>query len=213
MRSGGFSHCVFAGVLAILAGPMLLLCTLVILIDDGWPVLFQQVRVGKDGRPFLLFKFRTMRNRSNGMPLTAKDDCRITRSGRVLRKYKLDELPQLWNIFRGEMNFIGPRPEVPHYVNISDPAWREVLSVTPGLVDLASLAFRNEEVLLGRAGDIDLYYRTNLLPQKLALSAHYLHRRSRIWDIRLAFVTMLYLCAPRHFDPIRIQQMFDYEGY
>ena len=200
-----------AGVLLIMASPVLILCAFAIVAADGRPILFRQVRVGRYGRPFSLVKLRTMSTTSAGAAITTMNDPRVTRTGVIIRRYKIDEIPQLWNIICGDMSFIGPRPEVPRYVDMSNPSWREVLRVAPGLVDLASLMFRNEESFLGQQQDIDGYYREHLLPQKLLLSAYYQRHRTLIWDIRLMLLTILLVLAPYQVDAGRIANMFGYE--
>src|SRR5205814_5896559 len=116
-----------------------------------------------------LLKLRSMKAMSMGRRITARNDTRITAVGRRLREYKIDELPQLWNVFRGDMSLVGPRPEVPEYVDLSDPRWQTVLSVKAGITDLASLVLRNEERLLSEQMDAEIFYRDWLLPQKLEL--------------------------------------------
>jgi len=176
----------------VLASPVLILAALAIVLEDGPPVLFRQGRVGRRGRLFSLLKLRSMRSRSGGLKITAGADPRITRTGRFLRKYKLDELPQLWNVVRGEMSIIGPRPEVPEYVDAADPLWHEVLAARPGISDLASLVYRDEQELLRDVADPDSFYRSTLLPQKLKLSVFYNSRRNLFRDIKLLVLTVRY---------------------
>ncbi len=173
MNTGG--RIAAAGALIALA-PLLGLIALAVVSEDGRPVLFRQVRVGRFGRHFNMYKFRSMRMRP-GLPLTCKGDPRVTRVGRFLRAYKLDELPQLWNIIRGEMAWIGPRPEVPEFVDMGDPLWQQVLAMRPGLADAASIAFRNEEQLLAAVPDPQEYYRREILPRKLRMSIEHSLRR------------------------------------
>ena len=154
--------------------PAFLLIALLIRIEDGGPVFFRQTRVGRNGRFFQLLKFRSMRVNSPGTSITAATDTRITRVGRVLRHYKLDELPQLWNVLTRDMSLIGPRPEVPEYVDLNDSTWRDVLGFRPGITDLASLIYRDEEQVLARgSNDLDRYYREVILPEKLSLNLQY----------------------------------------
>jgi len=131
---------ILAGLSLLVCAPLLLFIAVAIWCEDGRPVLFRQVRIGRFGIEFELFKFRSMRRNQTGRVLTAEGDRRVTRSGRFLRKYKLDELPQLWNVVRGDMRLIGPRPEVPQFVALADPVWNAVLQVKPGITDLATLA-------------------------------------------------------------------------
>lgn len=188
----------------ILLSPVLLMAALLVLAFDGRPVLFRQTRIGRNGQPFRLVKFRTMRSRSCGSPITVLNDGRVTPIGRWLRKLKIDELPQLWNVLRGEMSLIGPRPEVPEFVELSDARWHKVLEVRPGITDLASLAFRNEEDLLGPAADPELHYRSVILPQKLHLNLHYQRSRSFSRDLKLLWMTARYSFVPWGFDRDRI---------
>jgi lipopolysaccharide/colanic/teichoic acid biosynthesis glycosyltransferase len=175
-------------------------------------VFFRQRRMGRNGRAFDLVKLRSMKRVASGGKITARNDSRITTVGKMLRKYKIDELPQLWNVFRGDMSFIGPRPEVPEYVDLSDERWQKVLLVKPGITDLASLAFRNEEDLLGDQGDVASFYRDWLLPRKLDLSAHYIRTRSFFTDVKLIALTLRHIAFPRQHDRHQIAKQFAYGG-
>ena len=202
-----------AAVLAIITvAPIVTVCALALVIEDGGPVFFRQRRMGRNGRAFDLVKLRSMKSVVSGGKITARNDSRITTVGKVLRKYKIDELPQLWNVFRGDMSIIGPRPEVPEYVDLSDERWQKVLLVKPGITDLASLAFRNEEDLLGDQGDIASFYRDWLLPRKLDLSAHYIRTRSFFTDAKLIALTLRHIAFPRQHDRHRIAKQFAYGG-
>jgi len=164
--------------LALLAlSPLFAAVALAIRLDDGGPVLFRQTRVGRYGRHFTMYKFRSMCS-ARGLPLTCEGDPRVTRAGCLLRGWKLDELPQLWNIVRGEMAWIGPRPEIPEFVSMDDPLWQQVLQFRPGLADAASVEFRDEEKLLASVPDPREYYRLQILPRKLRLSIEHSLRRS-----------------------------------
>ncbi len=166
--------------------PALLLLSGLILADSGWPVLFVQTRIGRHFLPFRLLKFRSMRNGSSSGPaITIGKDSRVTRFGGFLRRSKLDELPQLWNVLRGEMSLVGPRPEVPAFVSFPDPQWKAILAVRPGLLDPASLAFRNESEMLGSMANPSESYGAVILPHKLALSRQYLESRSIGSDLRI----------------------------
>lgn len=187
-----------------LLAPILLGIAIVIALMDGLPILFRQTRVGKDAQPFLILKFRTMRSGASGGSITAAGDSRVTQIGRWLRKLKLDELPQFFNVLRGDMSLIGPRPEVPDYVRFEDPLWQEVLSTRPGITDLASLAFRDEEQLLGPVPDADRYYRAEILPAKLRLNLLYLRSRSLLTDLRLLWLTAVYSLLPSTFSRSRV---------
>ena len=158
---------VAAAVGLLLLAPLLLLLALLIKLDSPGPVFFRQVRVGWRGRPFRIFKFRTMAVdlTPGGAQLTVAGDARITRTGNWLRRYKLDDLPQLIDVLRGTMSLVGPRPEVPRYVERYPAAWRDrVLSVRPGITDLASVHYRDENALLARAVDPEREYIEVILP-------------------------------------------------
>ena len=173
--------------------PVLLLITLAIKIDDPGPVFYRQVRVGKDGKEFRIYKFRTMIVDADkkGLAITVGRDNRITRMGRLLRKTKLDELAQLINVFTGEMSFVGPRPEVPKYVNMYTPYQRQVLLVRPGITDYASIAYRNENDMLAGAEDPERMYIDVIMPDKIELNMKYLREISPLADIRLIFSTII----------------------
>lgn len=171
--------------------PLLLLAALWVKLDSPGPVLFRQTRVGRHGVPFTIHKFRSMRQEP-GAAITVGEDPRITRSGRFLRASKLDELPQLWDVLRGAMSLVGPRPELPRYVALYPADLREqVLSVRPGITDPASLAFSDEAELLAAASDPEREYREVVLPAKLRLSADYAARASLRSDLRLIARTLL----------------------
>ena len=177
--------CVVSLVLLIALVPVFAVIALAILCETGLPILFKQARVGKDGRLFQVLKFRTMRKTSSGPSITASGDARITRLGKFLRKFKLDELPQFWNVLRGDMSLVGPRPEVPEFVDTKQAIWKYVLQVRPGITDPTSIAFRNEEALLAKASDRVAYYREVLLPEKLRLQAAYLGKMSMWQDLKV----------------------------
>ncbi|MEA2558555.1 MAG: hypothetical protein QOH06_59 [Acidobacteriota bacterium] len=169
-----------------IASPILLL----IAATSPRPVLFRQQRVGLNGRPFTLLKLRTMRVAPEGSQLTVSGDARITPVGRWLRRFKLDEIPQLWNVVRGDMSLVGPRPEVPRYVDES-PLWRQVLSARPGLTDPVTLRLRDEEALLASVENAERFYRERLLPWKLRGYCEYLERRSWATDLGVLGATAL----------------------
>jgi len=173
-------------VLLLVLSPVLAVAAIAVKCSGSGPIFFRQVRVGRGGKPFEIVKFRTMRTTSSPGPLiTGAGDPRVTRVGRVLRRWKVDELPQLVNVLRGEMSFVGPRPEVPRYVNMFAEQYRELLAVRPGITDIASMAFRDEETLLGRSSNPEDLYVREILPRKLALSHAYVRRRSFGLDLRL----------------------------
>lgn len=168
----------------LLLSPLLLAVAWWVKLDSPGPVFYRQERVGRHGRVFRIHKFRTMRVGADqaGPAITVGEDARITRAGRALRARRLDELPQLIDVLRGDMSLVGPRPEVPRYVALYPPALREqVLSVRPGLTDPASLAFRNEAEQLARAADPEREYVDVILPAKLASAAAYAQRAS-LWS-------------------------------
>ena len=174
-----------------LSSLVLLAASALVAATSPGPVLFRQTRVGLGGRPFTLLKLRTMRMAPEGSQLTASGDSRITPVGRWLRRFKLDELPQLWNVIRGDMSLVGPRPEVPRYVDASDPLWQSVLSARPGLTDPVTLRLRDEEAQLAGVGDVESWYRERLLPWKLRGYRDYLARRSWTSDLAVLGATVL----------------------
>jgi lipopolysaccharide/colanic/teichoic acid biosynthesis glycosyltransferase len=179
-----------------------------IILDDGPPILFSQTRVGRNGKLFQIWKFRTMRRDSQGSVVTAAGDRRITKAGARLRKYKLDELPQLFNVLKGEMSLIGPRPEVPEYVKLQAPMWQAVLQVRPGITDLATLLYRDEERLLAASRDPHGFYRESVLPAKLLLNLAYLLSRSFWQDLKLIFLTIRFSLFPQGFRPDLVKRSF-----
>lgn len=183
---------VISGAALVVLSPVLLLVALLIKIDDPGPVFYRQVRVGKDGKTFRIFKFRSMVVDADkkGLQITIGRDPRITRMGAFLRKTKLDELAQLINVFVGDMSFVGPRPEVPRYVELYTPYQRQVLLVRPGITDYASIAYRNENDLLAGAQDPEKMYIETIMPDKIELNMKYLHEISPLTDIRLIFKTI-----------------------
>jgi lipopolysaccharide/colanic/teichoic acid biosynthesis glycosyltransferase len=198
--------CSAAGLLLLL--PVLAGVALVIILDDGAPVLFNQIRVGRDGKQFRIWKFRTMRSGSAGSGITTAGDGRVTRAGKKLRKFKLDELPQLFNVLKGDMSLVGPRPEVPEYVEVEAPIWRSVLRFRPGVTDLATLLYRDEERILGASGDPNAFYRASILPAKLILNLAYHLSRSFRQDLKLILLTIRYSLLPESFDPDFIKRTF-----
>ncbi len=186
--------------LAVLVAVSPLLAALAALVraTSRGPALFRQVRVGLEGRPFVLCKLRTMRVQESGPQVTAGDDERMTAVGRFLRRSKLDELPELWNVVRGDMSLVGPRPEVPRYVDLTDPRWRSVLRSRPGLTDPVTLSLRNEEALLARVeGDREDYYLRTLQPFKLEGYLAYAERRTARSDLAVLARTMAVVAFAR----------------
>ncbi len=173
--------------------PLLLLIALAIWIDDPGPVFYRQVRVGRNGKTFRIFKFRSMVMDADkkGLAITVGRDSRITRVGTVLRKTKLDELAQLLNVILGQMSFVGPRPEVPKYVELYTPYQRQVLLVRPGITDYASIAYRNENDLLAGAPNPEAMYIEQIMPDKIELNMKYLREISPLADVRLILKTIV----------------------
>ena len=179
--------CSFLG-LAVLS-PVLLVVSVLEADTSPGGVFFRQERIGKDGRPFRIFKFRSMRKDNAGLKITTGNDSRITPVGRFLRKSKIDELPQLINVLVGDMSFVGPRPEVADYVNLYTPYQRQVLLVRPGITGLASIRFRNENDLLTASDDPNRTYVEQIMPRKIDLDLEYIPHASVFYDIKLIFQT------------------------
>ena len=175
----------------VILSPVLLAVALLVRIKmpDG-PVLFRQVRIGRDGKPFSLVKFRTMTGDQTGETVTVAGDPRITSLGAKLRRYKLDELPELWNVLLGDMSFVGPRPDVPGYADALTGDDREILQLRPGITGPATLKYRNEEELLAAVGDPVRYNDEVIFPDKVRLNRLYLHHRTLGMDLRLLWATV-----------------------
>ena len=182
---------VASGIGLILLSPLFVILAIWIKCDSIGPVFYKQVRVGRNNMDFQLFKFRSMRVGSDkkGLITVGGHDPRITRSGYYIRKYKLDEFPQLINVFKGDMSLVGPRPEVRKYVDMYTEEQMHVLDVRPGITDLASIRYRNENELLERVNDPDKYYVEVIMPDKLRINLEYVARHSFTFDIRLIFQT------------------------
>jgi lipopolysaccharide/colanic/teichoic acid biosynthesis glycosyltransferase len=184
--------------LAVLS-PLLLLVALVVKLTSAGPVLFRQQRIGRRGRPFFVLKFRTMVPDAPklGGPITFGNDPRITLPGGFLRRSKLDELPQLLNVLKGEMSLVGPRPEVPKYVEMFREDYNVILQVRPGITDLASIRYRDEAALLGKAADPESEYVHRVLPEKIRLAKEYVRRQSLRLDLSIIFATLVGLLGDR----------------
>jgi lipopolysaccharide/colanic/teichoic acid biosynthesis glycosyltransferase len=193
---------------AILA-PFLILISFLIMISNGPPVLFRQRRVGKNGKPFNILKFRTMNESGDQPAVTAAGDARVTKLGKYLRGLKLDELPQFINVLKGEMSLIGPRPEIPRFVDPQDMLWQEILQVRPGITDVATLCFRNEEQILGCARNKEYVYRRDILPTKLRLNRRYLVSRTWRTDGTLLWLTLKYSVFRNAVDYRKIAHSFN----
>ena len=182
---------IFAFLGLCLLSPVLLLIALLIWIErPNQPVLFRQPRVGKDGALFNIVKFRTMESGAKGGTVSVAGDSRITPLGSWLRRLKLDELPELWNVFIGEMSFVVPRPDVPGYVDQLKGEDREILRLRPGITGPASLKYRNEEVLLASVDDPQRYNDEVLFPDKVRINRYYLHHSSLRTDVKLVLATV-----------------------
>ena len=181
--------CAALGLLVL--SPVLLVCVLLVGLTSPGGVLFRQERIGKDGVPFTIYKFRSMRKDNAGLKISTSRDTRITPVGRVLRKTKLDELPQLWNVLKGDMSFVGPRPEVREYTDLYTPEQRQVLMVRPGVTGLASIRYRNENELLTASSDPNRTYIDEVMPAKLALDLKYIPRACVSYDIKLIWETLV----------------------
>jgi lipopolysaccharide/colanic/teichoic acid biosynthesis glycosyltransferase len=190
-----------ASVLLVLLSPVLVTVALAVRLSSPGPILFRQRRVGRNGVEFELLKFRSMRAGNSGPGVTAGGDSRITPVGARLRKWKLDELPQLLNVVRGEMSLVGPRPEVERYVRHYTPEQRAVLSVRPGITGVAQLEYRDEEALLAGRDDVEAFYIREVLPAKLALDLKYLRERTLASDLRILLRTAVALAARRRTTP------------
>lgn len=157
----------------------------------GGPAIFKQTRIGRHGKPFTIFKFRTMTVGHGGSSVSVAGESRITPLGAVLRKYKIDELPELWNVLIGDMSFVGPRPDVPGYADRLQGDDREVLELRPGITGPASLKYRNEEELLAAVDNPQGYNDTVIYPDKVRINRYYLHNYSFVSDIKMIVCTVL----------------------
>lgn len=188
-----------ASLALLLFSPLLILFAAAVALTSRGPVIFRQHRVGRGGRIFVLYKLRTMHPGQDLLQITAEDDQRVTKVGRVLRKMKFDELPEFWNVLKGDMSLVGPRPEVPRYVDLGNSRWRFVLETRPGLTDPVTLSLRNEEALLaGVPGDRERFYLETLQPYKLAGYSDYLRERSWRSDARILWKTSMAIILNRN---------------
>ena len=180
-----------SGLGLLVLSPLFLILAVWIKLDSPGPVFYRQVRVGRGNKDFRLFKFRSMRVGSDkkGLITVGGHDPRVTRSGYWIRKYKLDELPQLINVFIGDMSLVGPRPEVRKYVDLYTPEQMHVLDVRPGITDMASIRYRNENELLEQAADPEQYYRDVVMQDKLRINLEYIADHSFIKDLKIIFMT------------------------
>lgn len=193
---------VVAALALVVTSPLLLVIAVAVRLSSRGPVVFRQDRVGRGGEVFRMHKFRSMRVGQGGPLVSAAGDARVTRIGRLLRKSKLDELPQLLDVLAGHMSVVGPRPEVPRYVDQWPPAVRDViLSVRPGITDPASIELRDEDVLLARADEPERYYVDVLLPRKTALYVRYVQSQSLMGDMWILVRTVRAVLRPGRVVP------------
>ena len=187
-----FFDILLSGLGLILLSPVFLVIYIIIRSSSRGPGFYSQKRIGKNGIPFRLYKFRTMhRGSDRGRLITVGGkDTRITKAGYYIRKYKLDELPQLWNVFIGEMSLVGPRPEVEKYVRLYTPSQRVVLSVNPGITDYASIEFSNENELLGKSDNPERMYVEEIMPKKIQYNLRYINNRTLKEYFKIIFLTV-----------------------
>ena len=190
----------------IVLSPLIGLAMLAVKLSSPGPIFFRQERMGRGDRPFTLFKLRSMRVDAGGPAVTGSVDPRITPTGRWLRKTKLDELPQLWNVVLGDMSLVGPRPEVPRYVNLKDPRWQRVLAVRPGITDPLTLRLKDEESLMPAAeAERERFYLDVLQPVKLRAYLEYIERRTPWSDVGQVFATVFAIVRPgKGADPAEV---------
>jgi len=186
-----FFDIIFSALGLIILSPLLLVIWLLIVTESRGGGFYTQERIGKDGVPFRLYKFRSMRPDSDkGSLITiGGHDSRITRSGYFIRKYKLDELPQLWNVLKGDMSLVGPRPEVRRYVDLYTPEQRVVLRVRPGITDYASIEYADENEILGKADDPERTYIEQIMPEKIRYNLKYINHPTVGEDFKIIFLT------------------------
>jgi len=184
-----------SGLGLLLLSPLLAVVALLVKYGSPGPVIFRHKRMGKGSKPFEVLKFRTMVQDGprKGGQITFGDDPRITPIGRLLRKAKIDELPQLFNVLRGDMSLVGPRPEVQRYVEMFAEDYKEILRVRPGITDLASVKYRDEAAILGAAADPEREYAERVLPEKIRLAREYVRRQSLLLDLGIIFGTLFLL--------------------
>jgi lipopolysaccharide/colanic/teichoic acid biosynthesis glycosyltransferase len=181
----------------IVVGPVIGVAAVLIVLNSRGPVFFRQKRMGMNGQEFVLFKLRTMGSAQKGPMITAADDQRVTKVGRMLRRAKIDELPELWNVLRGDMSFVGPRPEVSEFVDLNEPLWREILEHRPGITDPVTLRLRNEEQLLAKVADKERYYREVIQPYKVRGYIRFVRDKSWKTDIRIIGRTLRAVAFPK----------------
>ncbi len=180
--------------------PGLIFISLIVLLSSGRPVLFRQLRAGRNGRPFNILKFRTMSTDRQAEKNAFEPGCdkRVTWAGKILRKTKLDETPQIFNVLLGHMSVVGPRPEVARYVELYPERWTRILSVRPGVTDRASILFRNEEEELRSSNDPEKHYREVILPRKMDIYEDYVSSLSFLKDVKIVFATIFAVLKQAH---------------
>jgi lipopolysaccharide/colanic/teichoic acid biosynthesis glycosyltransferase len=186
-----FIDLIISIILLIILSPLFCLISIAVYIESGRPVFYKQERVGKNWKNFKILKFRTMVNGSDsiGPKVTCKNDVRLTYTGKILRKYKLDELPQLVNVIKGEMSLVGPRPEIPKFAQFFSKEYTDILKIKPGISDFASIEFSDESQLFDQNKNVEEIYKTKILPQKIKLYYRYLTQKSLITDFKIIFAT------------------------
>ena len=175
----------------VIASPVLLAASVAVGTTSPGGVLFRQERIGRGEKPFIIYKFRSMRKDNAGLKITTGHDARVTPVGKFLRKSKIDELPQLWNVLKGDMSFVGPRPEVKEYTDLYNEEQRQIFLVRPGITDLASIEFRNENDLLTESEDPNRTYIEEIMPRKIDLGLTYIEKLSLGYDIKLILRTLV----------------------
>ena len=180
----------FFGILIL--SPLFIFISLWVGLSSKGGVFYKQIRVGRNNKDFKLYKFRSMRVNSDkqGLLTVGSKDSRITKAGYFIRKYKIDELPQLFNVLKGDMSFVGPRPEVRRYVDLYSDEQMKVLSVRPGITDPASIKYRNENDILSSASNPEEYYIQHIMPDKLKINIDYINKRTFVKDIKIIFQTI-----------------------
>ncbi len=186
----------------LLIWPFCVLIAIVLKLSDGGDVFFSQKRVGRNGELFNIYKFRTMVPDAEGPSVTVMGESRITPFGAFLRQYKLDEIPQLWNVLRGDMSFVGPRPDVPGYADLLQGEDRKILELLPGITGPASLKYRNEEALLASVSDPIIYNDNVIYPDKVRINLYYYHHYSIWMDAKIMMATLLNLPMTYHGERI-----------
>jgi len=184
--------CSFIGIVILVVIPVFIVIPILIVLDSRGGIFYRQIRVGKNNQDFFLLKFRTMQTGADkkGLLTVGSKDSRVTRIGYYLRKYKLDELPQLFNVLFGSMSLVGPRPEVRKYVDLYNAEQQQVLTVKPGITDYASIEYANENEILAKAENPEQTYINQIMPHKLLLNLKYIHEQGFVTDVKIIFRTI-----------------------